>query len=84
MLRTIMAQRGIWTGAALARLLRENANYQLSAPSISALMNEQPKQVKAETLDALCTVLACTPGDLWVFTPDPDRTALSRNEVKVR
>ncbi len=64
-----MAERGIWTGAALARLLLEKSDYRLSAPSISALINEQPKQVKAETLDALCTALACTPGDLWVFTP---------------
>jgi len=31
-------------------------------------MNEQPKQVKAETLDALCTALGCTSVDLWVFT----------------
>ena len=45
--------------------------YKLSAPSISALINEQPKQVKAETMDALCMALECTPSDLWVFTPTP-------------
>ncbi|MDQ1914429.1 helix-turn-helix transcriptional regulator [Paenibacillus sp. GD4] len=69
LLRKVMADRGIWTGAALARLLREKAGYELSAPSISALLNEQPKQMKAETLDALCTALECTPSDLWVHTP---------------
>ncbi|RTE03964.1 helix-turn-helix domain-containing protein [Paenibacillus whitsoniae] len=69
MLRKIMADRGIWTGAALARLLKEKAGYELSAPSISALLKEQPKQMKADTLDALCTALACTPGELWVHTP---------------
>lgn len=69
MLRKIMAERGIWTGAELARLLREKAGYQLSPPSISALLRGQPKQMKAETLDALCTALECTPGDLWVHTP---------------
>ncbi|MGG1517076.1 helix-turn-helix transcriptional regulator [Paenibacillus oryzisoli] len=69
MLRKIMAERGIWTGAALARLLKEKAGYELSAPSISALLKEQPKQMKADTLDALCTALACTPGELWVHTP---------------
>ncbi|MFD3271126.1 helix-turn-helix domain-containing protein [Paenibacillus dendritiformis] len=68
MLRKVMAERGIWSGAALSRLLRERANYILSAPSISALMNEQPRQMKAETLDALCTALDCTPNDLWVHT----------------
>lgn len=68
MLRKIMAERGIWSGAALARLLKEKADYHLSAPSISALLNDQPKQMKADTLDALCTALECTPNDLWVYT----------------
>ncbi|MFC9773940.1 helix-turn-helix domain-containing protein [Paenibacillus chitinolyticus] len=69
MLRKIMAERGLWTGAALARLLKEKAGYDLSAPSISALLNESPKQMKADTLDALCTALDCTPGDLWIHKP---------------
>ncbi len=69
MLRKIMAEREIWTGAALARLLKEKAGYELSAPSISALLTGQPKQMKADTLDALCTALECTPSDLWVHTP---------------
>lgn len=68
MLRRVMAERGVWTGAALARLLKEKANYSLSAPSISALLSGAPKQMKAETLDALCTALDCTPGELWVHT----------------
>jgi DNA-binding Xre family transcriptional regulator len=41
----------------------------VSAPSISALLRGQPKQMKADTLDALCTALECTPGDLWVHIP---------------
>jgi putative transcriptional regulator len=69
MLRNVMADRGVWSGAALARLLMEKANYRLSAPSISALMTSQPKQMKADTLDALCTALDCSPGELWVYTP---------------
>lgn len=77
MLRRIMAERGIWTGAALTRLLKERAGYSLSAPSVSALLSSQPKQVKAETMDALCTALECTPGDLWVYTPpEQERGAL--------
>jgi DNA-binding Xre family transcriptional regulator len=66
MLRKLMADRGIWKGSELARLLEEKAGYRLSAPSISALLNGQPKQMKMETLDALCTALECTPSDLWV------------------
>ncbi|TLS49751.1 helix-turn-helix transcriptional regulator [Paenibacillus antri] len=69
MLRQVMAQRGIWSGAELARVLEERAGYRLSAPSVSALLNGQPKQMKADTLDALCTALDCTPSELWVHTP---------------
>lgn len=72
MLRNVMADRGIWTGAALARILKERANYSLSPASISALLTSQPRQMKAETLDALCTALECSPNDLWVHTP-PDK-----------
>lgn len=68
MLRKVMAERGIWSGAALIRLLKEKANYSISAPSISALLSANPKQMKAETLDALCTALECKPNDLWVHT----------------
>jgi len=76
MLRQVMAEKGIWTGAALARILKEKANYRLSAPSISALLTGQPKQMKSDTLDALCTALECTPNDLWVHTrPDEMRGA---------
>lgn len=69
MLRQIMAEKGIWKGTELARLLEEKAGYHLSPPSISALLNGQPKQMKAATLDALCIALDCTPNDLWAHTP---------------
>lgn len=64
-LRQVMAERGIWTGAELIRLMNEKAGYSLTAPSISLLLANAPKQVKAETMDALCTALGCTPSDLW-------------------
>ncbi len=69
----MMAARGIWSGAALGRLLKERAGYELSAPSISALVSGEPKQMKADTMNALCTALACTPNDLWSFTPDEEQ-----------
>lgn len=72
-LRKVMAERGIWSGAALARLLIDRAGYRLSAPSVSALLNGTPKQMKSDTLDALCTALSCSPNDLWVYT-SPERT----------
>src|SRR5258707_15043716 len=68
-LRQVMADRGIWSGAELGRLMEQKAGYNLSARSISALLTEEPRQVKAQTMDALCTALDCTPADLWQPTP---------------
>jgi DNA-binding Xre family transcriptional regulator len=58
------AQREVWTGAELRRLLAERAGLDLSAASVSALMTKEPSQLKLSTLGALCTALGCTPNDL--------------------
>ncbi|MFG2317709.1 helix-turn-helix domain-containing protein [Streptomyces tendae] len=58
------AQRGIWTGTELRRLLGERAGLELSAASLSALFRKQPSQVKLSRMAALCAALDCTPGDL--------------------
>jgi DNA-binding Xre family transcriptional regulator len=63
-LRMAAAERGVWTGADLKRLLDERAGLRLSAASISALMTKQPSQLRLSTLAALCTALDCTPNDL--------------------
>ena len=68
-LRRVMADRGIWTGAELGRLLWEKAGYRLTAPSISDLLTRPPRQLKVETLDALCTALNCSPAEILVHTP---------------
>lgn len=63
-LRMAAAQREIWTGAQLRRLLAEKAGLELSSASVSALLTKEPTQVKMSTLAALCTALDCTPNDL--------------------
>lgn len=68
-LRKVMAEREVWSGAELQRLMEDKAGYKLTAPSISALLTNAPKQVKTQTMDALCTALDCTPSDLWEHTP---------------
>jgi putative transcriptional regulator len=70
-LRMAAAQREVWTGAQLRRLLAEKAGLQLSAASVSALMTKQPAQLKLETLAALCTALECTPNDLLDIDTTP-------------
>src|SRR5215470_7795626 len=69
-LRMAAAERGVWTGTQLRRLLAERAGLCLSPASVSALFTKQPSQVKLSTLAALCTALDCIPGDLLVLSPD--------------
>ena len=63
-LRMAAAQREVWTGSELRRLLAEKAGVEMSAASVSALLTKEPSQVKLTTLIALCTALDCTPNDL--------------------
>ncbi|AVH57400.1 MULTISPECIES: helix-turn-helix domain-containing protein [Streptomyces] len=63
-LRMAAAQREVWTGTELRRLLAEKAGLELSSASVSALFTKEPSQVKMTTLAALCTALECTPNDL--------------------
>ena len=63
-LRMAAAQREVWTGTQLRRLLAERAGLELSSASVSALFTRQPSQLKLTTLAALCTALQCTPNDL--------------------
>ncbi|MYS80275.1 helix-turn-helix domain-containing protein [Embleya scabrispora] len=70
-LRMAAAQRGIWTGTELRRLLAERTGLDLSAASVSALFTKQPSQVKLSTLAALCAALDCTPGDLLPAVGEP-------------
>jgi len=73
-LRMAAAQREVWTGAQLRRLLAERAGLELSSASVSALLTKEPSQIKLSTLLALCTALECTPNDLF----DIDTTAVVR------
>jgi DNA-binding Xre family transcriptional regulator len=68
------AQREVWTGAQLRRLLAERAGLEMSSASVSALFGGEPAQVKLSTLAALCTALQCTPDDLF----EVDTTPLER------
>ncbi|WP_311585864.1 helix-turn-helix domain-containing protein [Streptomyces lancefieldiae] len=79
-LRMAAAQREIWTGTQLQRLLAERAGLQMSSASVSALFSKEPSQVKMSTLIALCTALDCTPNDLF----EVDTTPVGRPAVPPR
>ncbi|WP_204815084.1 helix-turn-helix domain-containing protein [Mycobacterium riyadhense] len=83
-LRMAAAQREVWTGAQLRRLLAEKAGLQLSAASVSALLTKQPSQLKLDTLAALCTALECTPNDLLDIDTTPAATAPAPPAVTTR
>ena len=70
-LRMTAAQRGVWTGAQLRRLLMDKAGLEMSSASVSALLTKQPNQIKLSTLIALCTALQCTPDDLFEIDTTP-------------
>jgi putative transcriptional regulator len=70
-LRIAAAQREVWTGSQLRRLLAERAGLEMSSASVSALFTRQPSQLKLTTLAALCTALQCTPDDLFELDTTP-------------
>jgi putative transcriptional regulator len=70
-LRMAAAQREVWTGTELRRLLAEKAGLEMSAASVSALLTKEPSQVKLTTLIALCTALDCNPNDLLEVDTTP-------------
>jgi DNA-binding Xre family transcriptional regulator len=74
-LRMAAAQREIWTGTQLRRLLAERAGLDISSASVSALFTKEPSQIKMSTLLALCTALQCTPDDLFDIDTTPVETA---------
>ena len=80
-LRMAAAQREVWTGAQLRRLLAEKAGLDLSSASVSALLTKEPNQVKLSTLLALCTALNCTPNDLFDVDTTPIEQPVSRPSV---
>jgi putative transcriptional regulator len=82
-LRMAAAQREVWTGAQLRRLLAERAGLELSSASVSALFTKQPNQIKLSTLIALCTALECTPDDLFDVDTTPVTQPITPNSTKV-
>ena len=76
-LRMAAAQREVWSGSELRRLLAERAGLELSAASVSALLTKEPSQIKMSTLIALCTALQCTPNDLLEVDTTPVEQPIS-------
>lgn len=46
----------------------------ISAANLSILKTGKAKAIRFTTLNALCNALACQPGDLLEYAPDPPET----------
>lgn len=46
----------------------------ITQANLSILKNERAKAIRLSTLDKLCEVLQCTPGDLIEYSPAQDET----------
>lgn len=42
----------------------------ITTANVSVLKNGRAKAVRFSTLDAICSVLGCQPGDILTFVPD--------------
>ena len=61
-LRSAAAQREVWTGSQLRRLLAQRAGLELSSASVSALFTRQPSQLKLDHPPGTLHRLAMHPG----------------------
>ncbi len=43
--------------------------------NVSVLKNGRAKAIRFSTLDAICRVLECQPGDILVWEPDPSASS---------
>ena len=44
----------------------------ITMANVSILKNGKAKAVKLETLNKICRILDCQPGDILVYVPDPE------------
>ncbi|GAA1308284.1 MAG: helix-turn-helix domain-containing protein [Brachybacterium tyrofermentans] len=62
-LDVLLAERGMSVGDFAAAIGITPAN-------VAVLKNGRARAVRFETLDAICRVLDCTPGDVLAWTPE--------------
>ena len=45
---------------------------EITVPNLSILKNNKAKAIRIETLDKICKILGCSPGDILEYLPDSD------------
>jgi len=62
----VMADRGIRTQTELAERIG------LGISNVHNIVNDNFKAIRRDTLESLCRVLNCQPGDLFEYVPDAE------------
>lgn len=63
----MMAKRKMSLGELAARI-------DITPANLSILKNGRAKAVRFSTLEAICRILDCQPGDVLEYRPDPEET----------
>ena len=66
-LHILMAEKGPGRPYRISEIARISG---LQANTVSGIYNNKARRIDAATIDTLCEVLECEPGDLFDYSPD--------------
>ncbi len=70
----MMAKRKMSLGELAARI-------DITPANLSILKNGHAKAVRFSTLEAICRILDCQPGDVLEYRPDPEEVTTDENKL---
>ncbi len=73
-LDVVMAKRKISLGELAERM-------GITASNLSILKTGKARAIRFSTLNSICTLLDCQPGDIFEFRPDPPAEAVSEEDM---
>ena len=68
-LREWLRERGITRASQISKIVRERTGYVLSTQAVCDLLNDQPKMLRLETVQALCDAFYCRLSDFLEVVP---------------
>jgi DNA-binding Xre family transcriptional regulator len=67
--REWLKERGITRASEVSRTVGERTGYKLSIQAVCNLLNDQPKMIRIETMQALCDAFYCRLSDFFEVMP---------------
>lgn len=68
----LLQSHGITSSTAFCRSLEEKTGIRLSRQALGRLKNENPRELRLETVQAICNLLGCSLSDFLEVRPDPN------------